>query len=286
MIVFVAPAATRAWLLTSGLRILFVIAAFFIARVILRHAIPLGIRHSLVRAVDQEERSEQIKRADTLSGVILATSLAAVLIAAIFLILGDLGFSIAPVVAGLGISGIAIGLGAQTLVKDAINGIFILAENQFRVGDIVTVAGAKGQVEEIGLRRTILRAEDGTVFTVPNSSIAVAANHTHGYSGIAFNVALSFAADLDRTIQEINRIGQELAADPELGHFVLSPPTALRVDSLEDTYLNVLVSGRAAPVPGAQAVIAGEMRRRIKQEFDRLGILYRGSPTPPDRATD
>jgi len=176
--------AVRSWALTHGLRVLAVILAVLLVRALLRRAVPLGLRHSLVRGIDEEIRVEQIKRAETLSGVILTTSLIGLLLAGGFLVLGDLGFSVAPVVAGLGVTGIALGLGAQTLVKDAVNGIFILAENQFRRGDIVTIAGATGRVEDVSLRRTLLRAENGTVFSVPNSAITVAANHTRGYSGI------------------------------------------------------------------------------------------------------
>jgi moderate conductance mechanosensitive channel len=267
------------WLRSSGLRILIVVVAILVAIAVLRRIIPVAMRHALVRAVDEEIRSEQVKRAETLSAVLLTTTLAIIFVAGALLILAELGFSIGPVIAGLGITSIAIGLGAQTLVKDAINGIFILAEDQFRRGDVVTIAGSTGTVEEVSLRRTLLRAEDGTVFSVPNSAVVVSANYTRGYSGISFNVGLSFAADLERATAEIDRIGDELAHDPIYSGLILSPPMALRIDSLEDTYLNLIVSGKVTPSPGAQAKVAGEMRRRIKQEFDRLGIPYRGSPT-------
>ena len=274
--------AVRSWALTHGLRVLAVILAVLLVRALLRRAVPLGLRHSLVRGIDEEIRVEQIKRAETLSGVILTTSLIGLLLAGGFLVLGDLGFSVAPVVAGLGVTGIALGLGAQTLVKDAVNGIFILAENQFRRGDIVTIAGATGRVEDVSLRRTLLRAENGTVFSVPNSAITVAANHTRGYSGISLNLGLSLAADLERATDEINRIGMELARDPQLGHLVLDPPAALGATSPDDASLSIVVSGRVAPTAGAQAVVGGEMRRRIHQEFDRLGILYQISPAATD----
>lgn len=275
----------RDWVLTHGLRVLAVVLAVLAAQQLLVRGIPPAFRHSLVRGPDEEERAEQLKRAETLSQVMLRTAMAALFAVGAFLVLAELGFTIAPALAGLGITGIAIGLGAQTLVKDAINGTLILTENQFRRGDTVTIANVTGRVVDISLRRTLLRAEDGTLFSVPNSAITVAANHTRDYSGITFTVGLSFAADLERAIHEIDRIGKSLAADPNLGRLVLDPPRALRVDSLEDSYLNLLVSGRVAPVPGAQAEVAGEMRKRIKQEFDRLSIAYRGSPVRKDSAT-
>jgi small-conductance mechanosensitive channel len=186
-----------------------------------------------------------------------------------------------PAVAGVSVTGIALGLGAQTLVKDAINGLFILGENQFSRGDIVTLGNVTGRVEDVNLRRTLLRGEDGTVYVVPNSTITVAANHTRGYSGISFPVAISYTADLEQAIREIGRIGRELADEPEFGARVIEAPYADRVDSLEDAYLNLHVTGKAAP--GAGNRVASEMRRRIKQEFDRLGIAYRGGPAAQAR---
>ena len=270
--------AARDWALTHGLRVLAVVIAVLALRAVLVRAINPAVRRSIVRAAGDEERAEQLKRAETLSLVASRTLIAAVLVVGVFLVLAELGFTVAPALAGLGIGGIAIGLGAQTLVKDAINGTLILTENQFRRGDIVTIAGVTGRVVDFGLRRTVLRAEDGTVFSVPNSSIAVAANHTRGYSGISFEVRLPFAADIDRAIAEIGRIGHEVAEDPEYRSLILEPPQALRVDSLEDTYLNLIVLGRVAPTAGAQAAVAGEMRKRIKQDFERLGIAYGASP--------
>jgi len=270
--------AVRDWALTHGIRVLVVLIAVLAVRAVLLRAINPAFRRSIVRAAGEEERAEQLKRAETLGQVASRTLIAIVLLIGVFLVLAELGFTIEPALAGLGITGIAIGLGAQTLVKDAINGTLILTENQFRRGDIVTVAGVTGRVVDLGLRRTVLRAEDGTVFSVPNSSITVAANHTRGYSGISFGIRLPFAADIDRAISEIGRIGREVAEDPDYRSLILEQPQALRVDSLEDTYLNLIVSGRVVPTPGAQAAVAGEMRKRIKQEFERLGIAYGGSP--------
>ena len=180
-------------------------------------------------------------------------------------------------VAGLGITGIAVGLGAQTFVKDAINGLFILGENQFGQGDIITVANVTGRVVDISLRRTVLRAEDGTVYVVPNSAITVAANLTRGYSGVYFPISLSYQADLDRATAEIDRIGQDFAEDSDFSPLVLEAPHVLRIDSLEDGYLNLRIAGRVAS--GARRV-SGELRRRIKEELDRAGIAYRGAPPP------
>jgi moderate conductance mechanosensitive channel len=269
-------AELRAWAGSHGLRVLVVIILVLVARLILDRAVPLALRHSLVRESEEELRAEQLKRAETLSHVMTRTALIIMLLVAAFLVLAEFGFSIAPVVAGLGITGIAVGLGAQTFVKDAINGLFILGENQFGRGDIVTIANVTGRVVDVSLRRTLLRAEDGTVYVVPNSAITVAANQTRGYSGVYLPIAISYQADLQRAIAEIDRIGRELAADPDFRPLILESPHALRVDALEDGYLTLRISGRAASGSGPR--VSGELRRRIKEEFDRLGIPYRGAP--------
>jgi small-conductance mechanosensitive channel len=275
-VTLLTPAA-RDWAVTHGLRVVVILLLALVARQIVARAVPIAVRRSLVFGHEEDARLEQLKRADTLIGVILGTTTALLIIVAAFFAMAEMGFSIAPVIAGVSITGIAIGLGAQTLVKDVVNGMFILGENQFRRGDMVTVANVSGTVEDVSLRRTLLRGEDGTVYIVPNSAISVAGNHTRGYSGIYFLVAISFQADLERAIHEINRIGKELAADPEFGALIIDPPRALAVDALEDSYVNLRIDGRARP--GAQGQVAGELRRRIKQEFDQLGIPYRGSST-------
>lgn len=272
----IIPQATSGWATTHGLRILFAVSLVIAARIALRRIIPPAIRRAVVRDGDERDRLELLKRADTLSSVILRSILAVALFVAIFFTLAEVGFNVAPVIAGLGVSGIALGLGAQTLVKDGINGLFILGENQFAHGDMITVAGVTGSVEEVGLRCTVIRGDDGTVHTIPNSAITVSSNHTRGYSSVYFTVGIAYLADLERAMREINRIGQELAADSSLGPSILEPAHVLRVESLEDTYATLRIAGRTAP--GAQAQVSGELRRRIKQEFDRLGIPYRGSP--------
>lgn len=259
-----------------GIRIAAVVAAVLVAHVILRRFLPAALRHGLGSGADDALYTERLRRAETLAHAIITTSMVVLFVVGFFLILAEFGFNVAPVVAGVGITGVALGLGAQTLVRDAINGVFILGENQFGRGDIVTLANVSGRVEDVNLRRTLLRAEDGTLYVVPNSTIGVAANHTRGYSGISFTVAISYSANLDAAIREIDRIGRDLADDAELGQRVLEPPHADRIDSLEDAYLNLHVAGKAAP--GAGLRVSSEMRRRIIAEFDRLGIAYRGGP--------
>ena len=131
------------------------------------------------------------------------------------MILGELDLDIGPAVAGLGVVGIAVGFGAQSLVKDYFNGALILIENQFSKGDVVSIAGVTGTVEDFSLRRTTLRDLDGVVHTVPNGEIRVASNRTRTWARINQNVMVAFGTDIDKAIEVVNDVGQGLAADPE-----------------------------------------------------------------------
>jgi small conductance mechanosensitive channel len=173
-------------------------------------------------------------------------------------------------IAGVGVVGIAIGFGAQSLVKDIIAGLFILLENQYRRGDVVKIADTSGLVEDINLRRTLLRDLDGIVHSVPNGEIRVASNLTKGYSRVNLNISVGYNEDLDRAIAVINRVGKELAEDPAWSAQILKPPQVLRVDNLGDSGIDIKVTGDTKPIQ--QWAIMGELRLRIKKAFDREGI--------------
>src|SRR5262249_19266824 len=155
-----------------------------IARLLIRHAVPPAVRRTVYSTASGADAAEIAKRATTLSDVLVRLAILGVLGLGAFLALSEVGYNLVPVLPGLGIGGIAIGLGAQSLVKDTINGLIILAENQFAHGDWVTLAGVSGTVEAVGLRRTLLRDLDGTLHTIPNGAIVVASNYTRDYSGI------------------------------------------------------------------------------------------------------
>ena len=232
--------------------------------------IPKIIEKSIQRSRGDQTEQEVTKRSETLSGVLVA-SLQAIIIAVIFfMMLSDIGLNIAPMIAGVGVVGIAIGFGAQSLVKDIISGLFILLENQYRKGDVVKIAGTSGLVEEINLRRTLLRDLDGIVHTVPNGEISVASNFTKGYSRVNLNISVGYNEDLDRAIAVINRVGKELAEDPAWSAQILKPPQVLRIDSLGDSGIDIKVTGDTKPIQ--QWAIMGELRLRIKKAFDQEGI--------------
>ena len=216
-----------------------------------------------------ETEEESSKRGETLSRVLVGTGQLVVLLMATFIVLSEL-VNIAPILAGVGVAGIAIGFGAQSLVKDVVNGLFIVFENQYRVGDWVRIADVDGLVEDVNLRRTVLRDFSGAVHTVPNGEIRVATDYTKDWSRVNFNVSVAYGEDLDHVISVINRVGKELSEDPEWAPSFLTPPQALGVDKLGDSGIEIKILGETKPMrPWA---IMRELRLRLKKAFDKEGI--------------
>jgi small conductance mechanosensitive channel len=258
------------WLNTHGWKILLIIAVAVVIYFLLRRLIPPILRRAVsVRMQDQPEE-EIKKRADTISRVLVGAGLVIIILVALLTVLAEVGVSIAPALAGMGIAGIAIGFGAQSLIKDYLAGFFILLENQYRVGDVVRIADIAGLVEEITLRRTVLRDLDGIVHSVPNGEIKVASNFTKEWSRVNMNVSVAYGEDLDHVIEVVNRIGKEMAEDPNWGPLILTPPQVLRVDAFEDSGIAIKILGDTKPIQ--QWAVMGELRRRIKKVFDEEGI--------------
>lgn len=250
-------------------------------------AIPKVIRGAVTRSRGDQTDEEVNKRADTLSGVLVASLQAVIIAVVVFMMLSEIGLNISPIIAGVGVIGIAIGFGAQSLVKDLIAGLFIILENQYRKGDVVKIADTSGLVEEINLRRTLLRDMDGVVHSVPNGEIRVASNYTKEWSRVNMNISVSYDTDLKHAIEVINRVGKELAEDPDWMGAILTPPRALRVDNLGDSGIDIKILGETKPM--RQWDVMGELRLRLKKAFDVEGIdipyphtkVYFGNaPTP------
>jgi len=258
------------WLGTHGIRVLVIIIIAVVIYFLLRRFIPTLVKRSMSRQTERQPKGEVKKRASTLSSVLIKTSTVIIAIFAIFTILPEFGVNIAAVLTGFGIVGIAVGFGAQSLIKDLLAGIFILLEDQYRVGDVVNVAGIAGLVEEIGLRRTVLRDLDGVVHSVPNSEIKVASNFTKGYSRVNLNISVAYGENLDRVIEVINRVCKEMADDPKWSADFVSTPKVLRVDNLGDSGIEIKILGDTKPI--RQWDVMGELRLRIKRTFDKEGI--------------
>jgi small-conductance mechanosensitive channel len=206
------------------------------------------------------------KRTNTLVGVLTGAGRIIIAVVVILMVLTEIGVPIGPMLAGFGIAGVAVGFGAQYLVRDLIAGVFILWENQYRVGDVAMVSGVTGLVEDITLRKTILRDLDGVVHHVPNGEIKVASNYSRHFSRVNLDVPVSYGTDLDHAMAVINRIGEELAADKNWRDRLITPPKALRVNNFGDSGIDIKITCDVKP--SEQWATMGELRLRLKKAFD------------------
>lgn len=263
------------WLLDHGWRIALVVVLALTVMWLVRRTLPRAIRMAVssdrfVDVSDSIALDEQRKRAETLSRVLVRVLDIVAVFVAVLLVLGELEIPLGPLLASAGIVGVALGFGAQSLVRDTLAGMFILIENQYRAGDVVTVAGVSGTVEGVGLRRTVLRDIDGIVHSVSNGEIVISSNMTRGWSRVNLNVSVGYDQDLDRARAVIDRVGAELAADPDWATLILEPPKVLRVDAFEESGIALKVLATTKPMK--QWEVAGELRQRIKVAFDAEGI--------------
>lgn len=265
----IETASVTGWIAEHGWRIALIVVLSMAAIVALSRFIPRLIAVTLARRAGEPEE-EVKKRADTLSRVLVNVGQVVVLLIAVFMVLSELEINTTPILAGVGIAGIAIGFGAQSLIKDLIAGLFIILENQYRVGDVVRISDVSGLVEDVNLRRTILRDLDGIVHVVPNGEIRVASNFTKEWSRVNLNVSVAYGEDLDHVISVINRVGKELAEDPEWSPLILKAPQVLRVDNLGASGIDIKILGDTKPI--RQWDVMGELRRRLKKAFDEEGI--------------
>jgi moderate conductance mechanosensitive channel len=223
-------------------------------------------RMEALRGVDPEVE----KRAATLTAIARKTIGVVIWVVALIMALREAGFDVTPILAGAGVAGVAVGFGAQNVVRDVISGAFLLLENQVRVNDVAVINGTGGLVEQINLRTIVLRGQDGTVHIFPNGSIQTLANMTHGYSYYVFDLGVAYKEDTDRVSQVLKAIADELMKEKEFGHLILAPLEILGVDKFADSA--VIVKARIKTAPIQQWTVGREMNRRIKKKFDELGI--------------
>ncbi len=270
--------ATLQRLLDQGIHILIVVVVALVV-VRLGAAFIGGIVRALMTREASEGTAQELtaaeirKRSNTIEG--FADNLLRFLVFAIALvmILSELNLDIGPAIAGLGVVGIAVGFGAQRIVRDYLNGTFILVENQYSVGDVVRVSGVSGTVVDFTLRRTTLRDIDGTVHTVPNGEITVTSNLTRGWARVVEDVEIARGADLQLAMEIVDSIGSELSTDPEWSPRILERLRADRVAQLGEfgSTLRVVGTVRASE----QWAVAGEFRKRLQAAFAERGIEIR-----------
>lgn len=239
-------------------------------------AVVANIVQRMMRPRGIEARADNRKRRDTLSHVFSATLKITIWLVAASVILGAFNFDLAAVATGAGFLGLVIGIGAQTTIRDYLAGISILAENQYRVGDIITLsggsigAGSSGLVEEITLRITKLRDLDGTLSIIRNGEASVITNRTYKYSSVVLDIGVAYDSDIDAVERVMNAVGKDIQKDEVLGRKVDEPIAFLRVDQFAPSAIIVKAVGTVKPA--AQWEIAGEYRRRLLKAFAKEGI--------------
>ena len=258
------------WFMSTGIRVAAIIviaaAVFLICRPIIRSIMKKLVSNRMAG----EDEAEIEKRTNTLSSILVRILGILVLVIAVITILPEFGVNITSLIAAIGIGGLAIAFAAQSLVRDFIAGFFIFLEDHYRVGDVVSIAGIAGVVEDIGLRRTVLRDVDGNVHSVPNGKVETSTNMTKKYSRVNLNVSVGYGENLKRVIGTINKVCQEMAEDPQWKEDFITTPSVLRVDKLGDSGIDIKILGDTKPAK--QWAIMGELRLRLKNTFDSEGI--------------
>ena len=258
---------TIGWLSTSGLRVIIYIVLGVIFIKLVRK-----IGQAMVARIEDDDdtsRSERERRADTLYSVINITTRIFVWTIIGFMIMKEVGANITPLLTGAGVVGLAIGFGAQNIVRDFFNGFLILLENQYRVGDVVGIGGKAGVVETISLRTTIIRDIEGVVHVVPNGEIKIVDNFTFSESRAIVDVGISYNSSIDKALEVLTKLGEDLKADEEVGKNVREY-TILGVNNLGNSSVDIRVMIKTEPLQ--QWAIARKFKYMIKKKFDEEGI--------------
>jgi len=248
------------WLQTSGIRILIILLGAIVVRAVLRRIAAGAKRKMAADGVITEEE----KRLATVIGLTQRGITVLVSILALAMILDEVGVPIGPLLASAGVAGLAIGFGAQNLVRDVVSGFFILVENQYREGDVIEAAGVSGRVEHFGIRATVLRDVTGRVHYIPNGEIKVMSNLTKGRSSAVIDIGVPYREDVDRVLAVLKELCIEMRADPEYGARISSAEVP-GIERLDDSAVILRVVFETVPLE--QWAIAREFRRRMLAAF-------------------
>lgn len=219
---------------------------------------------------DAIRESDATLRLKTLSGLAYWLGTIAIWIGIIYIVLENFGFNVTPLLAGAGIIGLAFGFGGQYLIRDVINGVFILLEGQYHVGDVVKIGDLGGLVEKVNLRITQLRDLEGRAIFIPNGEIKAVINMTKEWSRAVFDIGVAYKEDVDKVIEVIKELGKEIRQDPAFGRLILNDLEMLGVDAFGDSQVTIKFMIKTLPIK--QWDVAREFRRRLKIRFDELGI--------------
>lgn len=257
--------------LDNWLNIVIVIAVLLIVIIVVR--IIAGRMRRLVDKKISDEKMVIKKRTYTFTSVVSNLIIVVAAVAAILVIADQIGISVTPLLAGAGVAGIVIGFGAQSLIKDLINGTFILLEQWYQINDIVTIGDTTGTVERFNLRATVIRDIEGTVHFIPNGEINRLSNRTHVWSRALVEVGVHYSENTDRVVEVLEEVFSELMNDKKYKKVILERPTILGnggVSKLGDSAVVFTVICKVKP--GEQWTISRQLRKRIKDKFDKVGI--------------
>lgn len=251
--------------ITSGATILVIAAVTWLVVRLVSRMITSAVDRRMQRIVDMPEEDRQ-KRVGTVAGTLNRVAKISIWVIAGVTAMAEFGVSVVPIIGALGIGGLALAFAAQNIIKDYLHGFLIVTEDWYRVGEAATVAGTSGLVTAINLRTTILRDGNGTLHQIPNGQITVASNMTREFARINFNVEVGYKEDLDRVIEVINDECEKFKADPDWTDLLLNTPSAVRVDNLGASGVEIKVMGDTKPMSRIGAM--GELRKRLKKRLD------------------
>lgn len=278
------------WSVTSGVSIVLIVLVTIVAlhsfKAFAKRMEGAMLEKSPARK-EHKDPEETMKRISTLSNILRSIGVVVIWTISLMIILKKLGIDIGPIIAGAGIFGLAIGFGAQNLVRDIISGFFILFENQIRVGDVATVNGTGGIVEGIHLRTVVLRDLSGVVHVFPNGTISNLSNRTKGWSAMVFDIGVAYKEDTDRVSEVMKEVAEEMRNDDSFREKIIEPLEILGVDAFGDSA--VVIKARQKTKPIQQWTVGREYLRRLKKAFDEKAIeipfphrsLYFGEASKP-----
>ncbi|MFW5806008.1 MAG: mechanosensitive ion channel family protein [Bacteroidales bacterium] len=260
------------WITTDGVSVLIIILITFIAfrlmKLILKRMKKLIIKR--MSKGDETINPEAEKRANTLIGIFRSVLRIIIWLIFLMLLLSKLGINIAPILASAGILGLAVGFGAQELVKDVISGFFILLEDQVRNGDVAIINGTGGLVESIELRTITLRDFAGVVHVFSNGQISSLSNMTKEWSAVVLDIGVAYKEDIDKVMQVMKEVGEEFGTDEEFGKMLIDPLEIFGLDKFDDSA--IVIKARLKTKPGQQWAVGRAFRRRLKITFDKENI--------------
>jgi small-conductance mechanosensitive channel len=262
------PRTLARWFLVHGINVIIIVAGAFVvirsANLAIEH-----LQHKLGRRHTQGDLEWQ-RRAATLGGILTSLVTVSVAFVAILMLLRELAIDVLPILTGAGIAGLAIGFGAQNLVRDVISGFFLILEDQVRVGDLARINGVGGSVEQINLRTIVLRDGEGAVQVFPNGTITALANLSKHYAYAIVDVRVAYHENIDRVTGTLREVGAAMERDPTWGALVVAPLEIVGVESIDGGYATVRVKFKTLPLN--QGKVGNELRRRIMVTFVGRGI--------------